>query len=423
MFLPTLLERNAPLAEFALDALRRKELLPDTFVLDMDALEENAALILAEAGRLGLSLYCMLKQLGRIPAVGSLLTGMGFAGVVCVDFREALTMLEYGVPLGNVGHLVQTPKAALEKILTAQPDIMTIYSLEKAREIGAICQNRGRSRGKPGPQAVMLRVHAPGDVVYPGQQGGFLLEDLEQSLAALETIKGIVPAGVCAFPCLLYDADAGEVLPTPNLATVQKAAALLRSRGYENIQVNLPSVSCVHTLPLIAGQGGTHAEPGHALTGTTPYHAGTHKPSLGAQGLERDGQVRDGQERDCQERNGQVRGGRERPALAYVTEISHNSEGRAYCYGGGHYRRGGLARALTGDSLASAVTRGAFAPSPESIDYHFALEGEAPVSQGVLMCFRSQVFVTRSEVALVRGLSRGAPCIESLWSSQGLRKQ
>ena len=44
---------------------------------------------------------------------------MGYVGAVCVDFREALTMVENQIPLGNVGHLVQIPRAALKKILRA----------------------------------------------------------------------------------------------------------------------------------------------------------------------------------------------------------------------------------------------------------------------------------------------------------------
>jgi predicted amino acid racemase len=382
MFLNTLLERNPALAEFALDCHRSGKLLPDTYLLDMDSIEENAALMLDEARKHGIRLYFMLKQIGRVAPVAHMLTRMGFAGAVCVDFREALTMLEHGVPLGNVGHLVQTPRAALEKILAAQPEIVTIYSLEKAREIGEISRRAGRV------QAVMPRVIAPGDILYPGQYGGFWLTEFERAVEALEKIEGIRVAGVCNFPCLLFDEQAGDIVPTPNLETVTQALALLRGRGYGELQINLPSASCVRSLPLIAQAGGTHAEPGHGLTGSTPYHA---LPG----------------------------GGPERLAFAYLSEISHNLDGKAYCYGGGYYRRGHLRQALVGDCLAGATCLPASGPSPESIDYHFELGEEAPLSQGVIMCFRTQFFVTRSEVALVRGLRGGEPRIESIWSSQG----
>ena len=66
-------------------------------------------------------------QSGCCPALNEL----GFAGCVAVDYKEALVMIENGIRLGNVGHLVQTPKAALKKIVAAHPEVMTVYSLER----------------------------------------------------------------------------------------------------------------------------------------------------------------------------------------------------------------------------------------------------------------------------------------------------
>ena len=133
MFLERLLQTNRPLAEAALAWQQDGTILPDTYVIDLDALVENASTMLSVAENHGVRLYFMLKQLGRNPLVASTLAGMGFAGVVCVDFREALVMEGEGIPLGNVGHLVQTPAAVLRRILGARPDIMTVYSLEKAK--------------------------------------------------------------------------------------------------------------------------------------------------------------------------------------------------------------------------------------------------------------------------------------------------
>ena len=55
-------------------------------------------------------------------------------------------MVENNVPIGNVGHLVQIPRAALKKILSAKPKIVTVYSLEKAREISRVCTELGLHR-------------------------------------------------------------------------------------------------------------------------------------------------------------------------------------------------------------------------------------------------------------------------------------
>ena len=131
-------------------------------------------------------------------------------------------------------------------------------------------------------------------------------------------------------------------------------------------------------------------EPGHGLSGTTPYHA-THSDEP------------------------------EGVAYAYVSEVSHDLGDVSYCYGGGHYRRGHLSGALVGRSLDAACRVGAIPPTDESIDYHFELSRALPVGEPVLMCFRTQLFVTRSEVAVVSGLSEGKPCLEGIFDTQGRR--
>ena len=39
------------------------------------------------------------------------------------------------------------------------------------------------------------------------------------------------------------------------------------------------------------------------------------------------------------------------PAVVYVSEVSHNFMGNAYCFGGGHYRRSHVKHVLVGKSL------------------------------------------------------------------------
>lgn len=384
MFLERLLQTNRPLAEAALAWQQDGTILPDTYVIDLDALVENASTMLSVAENHGVRLYFMLKQLGRNPLVASTLAGMGFAGVVCVDFREALVMEGEGIPLGNVGHLVQTPTAVLRRILGARPDIMTVYSLEKAAQIGAEAERQGFV------QPIMLRVIGRDDLLYPGQYGGFFLDDLETVVDALEKVKGVRVAGVCSFPCLLFSEERGDIAALHNVETVRAAASMLERRGYFDLQLNMPSATCAHSIPLAASFGATHMEPGHGLTGTTPYHAMTPEAA-------------------------------ERVAYVYVSEVSHNLGGRSYCYGGGYYRRGHLAHAVVGSSLDESRRMRVTPPPDESIDYHFELSDSARVGDGVLMCFRAQMFVTRSEVAVVSGLSAGTPHLEGVFDTQGHR--
>ncbi|MFR2849375.1 MAG: hypothetical protein ACLTC4_20645 [Hungatella hathewayi] len=61
-------------------------------------------------------------------------------------------------------------------------------------------------------------------------------------------------------------------------------------------------------------------------------------------------------------------------------------------------------------------------PSDESIDYHFGLSENCQVGDTVIMAFRYQIFVTRSDVALVKGLQSGKPEIIGIYDSLGRQK-
>lgn len=387
MFLERLLNTNEPLVSVAFDMQQHGVILPDTYILDLDMITCNAEAMKKEADSYGIKLYFMLKQLGRNPLVAKRIQEIGFEGVVCVDFREALTMKENGIRLGNVGHLVQTPWAAMEEIVAAHPDIMTVYSVEKAKEIGKAAVRHGFV------QPIMLRVLGKDDDLYPGQCGGFPLENLDAVVKEIERIDGVHIAGVCSFPCLLYSDEAHEVMPMPNAETVKQAAQRLEELGYKDLELNMPSVSCTATIPEVAKLGGTHMEPGHGLTGTTPYH----------------------RDHDAVEGIGYV----------YVSEVSHSLGSKSYCYGGGHYRRSHVAGALVGISTSDMKVVHVTPPTDESIDYHFELSESCHIDDCVIMCFRTQIFVTRSEVAVVSGISTGAPKLEGIYDSQGrfLRKE
>ena len=384
MFLDRLLSTNPALAELAFSWHQAGVIQPDTYLLDMDTIVENARMMQAAADKFGITLYFMLKQLGRNPLVAHELQDAGLFGAVCVDWREAVTLSQAGVRLGNVGHLVQTPTSVLPELVSAQPDIMTVYTVEKAKQISAIAAKRGIV------QPIMLRIIGDTDVQYSGQHGGFHLDDLEHVAESLEQLPGVRIAGVTSFPCFLFSEPAGEIEPLPNTETVLAASSFLEKRGHDHLQRNMPSANCLHSIPLVARLGGTHIEPGHALTGTTPYHAACLKAE-------------------------------ERVGYVYVSEVSHNYDGNSYCFAGGFYRRGHLRQALVGDGLDSSHKVKVAAPDAQCIDYHFSLSHPEAVGDTVLMCFRTQLFVTRSEVAVVRGLSSNNPTLEGIFNTQGIR--
>lgn len=384
MFLNKLQENNERLLHCAFALHQSGEILPDTYVLDLDAIKENASLMVNKANELNIELYYMLKQIGRNPYIGKMLEAVGFKGCVAVDYKEALTLIDGGCHMSNVGHLVQVPKFALKKILMAKPDYVTIYSLDIIDEISKVCLENNLT------QKVLVRITDDDAQVYSGQVAGFNSNDLENILAYINNKTGVEFGGITAFPALLFDSKVNKIVPTDNVHGLERAKLVLEKLGYKDYMINVPSASCVssfETARKVAGDKKCSCEPGHGLTGTTPLHAISNQV--------------------------------EKVAYCYVSEVCHNFKDKAYCYGGGHYRRGHMENCLVGNDYESMKLVKVKAPLDDSIDYHYELSENFKVGLTCLMAYRTQVFTTRSTVALVEGLSNNNFKLVALYNSQG----
>ncbi|PPK48677.1 YhfX family PLP-dependent enzyme [Clostridium algidicarnis] len=381
MFLEKTIDRNPNLIKAAFYLHQEGVISPDTYVLDYDMILENAKMMKKEADKYGIKLYFMGKQIGRNPLICKALVDMGFEGAVAVDYKDAKIHIENGIKLGHVGHLVQIPKNDVELIVSARPQTISIYSIEKAKEISKAAVKLNVK------QNITLRVIDDEDMLYPAQYGGFYLKDLEKVVDELRSLPNIVIHGLTSFPCFLYDSKEKKIKDTHNLKTVLKAKDILKDMYINIEEVNLPSANCTESMKLIKSFGGTHGEPGHGFTGTTPFH-GDHDNY-------------------------------EKPAMVYVSEVSHNLNSNSYCYGGGYYRRSNLKKALVGTDINNGKLIDVEEPSLESIDYYFTLKENTKVSDTVIMAFRTQIFVTRSDVAIVKGISDGKPELIGLYDSQG----
>ena len=74
---------------------------------------------------------------------------------------------------------------------------------------------------------------------------------------------------------------------------------------------------------------------------------------------------------------------------------------------------------LVGTSLQDAKLSKVKAPDLDSIDYHFEIDENYPVGLTCVMCFRTQIFTTRSHVAVVKGLQTGKPECVGLYDAVG----
>ena len=148
MFLKTVMERNQPLVRLGIEWQQNGVILPDTYLLDYDTILENARSIKQAGDANGVQNFFMLKQIGRNPLIARALTDMGHVGAVCVDFREALTMVENQIPLGNVGHLVQIPRKAGDRngvhAGKSPRDQRSLHRAGPAPEADAPCSGRRR---------------------------------------------------------------------------------------------------------------------------------------------------------------------------------------------------------------------------------------------------------------------------------------
>ncbi|MFI1826173.1 alanine racemase [Streptomyces sp. NPDC020412] len=386
MFLDTVIARNPELVDVAAALHERGAIPPDTYVVDRDAVEANAALLAAEAERLDLTLWFVVKQLGRNPELIRAVADH-IPAYAAIDTGEARTLHATGAARpGNLGHLVQIPRRALPELLAWRPEAVTVYDVANARAVSEAAADLGLV------QDVLVRIESAPGAGYPGQDGGVPLDGLAAFAHAVEALPGVRIAGVTAFPCLLCDPTTGAPRPTPNLTLAVRARQALAARGHHGLKLSAPSATSVAALPLLAEHGVTHAEPGHALTGTTPLHAvDPHQP--------------------------------EKPAYVYVTEVAHTlADGRPAVFGGGFYPRARIDSALlprTGQRL-----RVADAPA-ENIDYYRSLAAPPPgapaprIGDTAVLSFRTQIFVTRSTVAVVAGLSSGAPRLTGLYDAQG----
>ena len=381
MFLDRVIAKNPQLISCAFDLHKKGIILPDTYVIDLDAITYNAKLMQEKADENNIELYFMLKQIGRNPLIAKRLIEVGMKGAVVVDYKEALKMIENNIHISNVGHLEQIPKAALNTILNSNPDYVTVYSLEKINEINETCKKLERK------QKLLIRLSDKDSQLYSGQVGGFNTDELKTLIEKVNEMSNVEIGGLTVFPALLYSCEEKKINPTVNMKAMERGIKIAKECGLNNLNINLPSATCCASIPLIKELNGTSGEPGHGLTGTTPLHKDTDQV--------------------------------EKPAYVYVSEISHNYNGKAYCYGGGHYRRSHMENVLVGTDIEHSKLLKVKAPSEESIDYHYEINEECNVSDCAIMAYRTQIFTTRSHVVVVEGISNNNPKVLGIYNSLG----
>ncbi len=389
MFLDVLKKRNPDFIKAAVVLHQNRRIPSNCYLLDLDRIRENARIIKANADRYNMKVFAMSKQIGREPSAIKALFETGIVDYVTVDIQGARAVVSAGGGIGHAGHLVQIPGGDIPWMIEHSPEFWTVFSYEAAKEI-----SENLPPGKT--QRVLARIQAEGDIFYRGHEGGFPAEEILKTAERLASLQGIEFAGITSFPCLLFDNVKKDVYTTPNLKTLARAAGLLEKNGWNNLEINTPGTTSSRVLSLFAEAGSTQIEPGHGFTGTTPLHAVRDLP--------------------------------ETPAVLYVSEISHFLGETAYCYGGGLYIDPVFppydVQCLCLSAPEEILQRQFHIelPADNAIDYYGMIRSSSPRrGDTVIMGFRPQVFVTRSYVAGISGISRGNPVLEGISFSDGRR--
>jgi predicted amino acid racemase len=387
MFLDVLMRRNAGFIEAAQALHQQGAIPPNSYVLDLDAVERNASHFSSTASKLGMKTFAMTKQVGRHSGFCQAAMRGGIEKSVAVDMDCAVACHRAGMKTGHLGHLVQVPQGYADfAAAKLQPDYWTVFSDDKAREAAAAAHRAGRV------QNLLARIQTEGDTFYRGHEGGFAAEDICAVAEQIAALSGAAFAGITTFPALLFDHESRKVIPTPNLQTLARAREALAAAGYDAIEVNAPGTNSSVVLAALAEAGATQCEPGNALHGTTPLHAVEDLP--------------------------------EDPAVLYLTEVSHNHGGNAFCFGGGLYVDPVFPKyeikALVSSEPTSAAAALASVEIPDysAIDYYGMIDATGPVKpragDTVIFGFRGQAFVTRANIVGISGVASGTPAVTTI---------
>jgi predicted amino acid racemase len=387
MFLDVLIRRNPRFIEAAMALHQSGEIPPNSYVLDLDAVERNARSFTAVASALGLKTFGMTKQVGRHSGFCEAIMRGGINRAVAVDLDCAIACHRAGLKTGHLGHLVQVPQGDADfAAAKLQPDYWTVFSPEKAQSAASAAHKAKRV------QRLLARIQTEGDTFYRGHEGGFSADDICTVADQIDALDGAEFAGITTFPALLFDLESRKVIPTQNLDTLARAAEALAAAGRTDIEINAPGTNSTVVLAALAEAGATQCEPGNALHGTTPLHAVEDLP--------------------------------EDPAVLYLSEVSHHHNGNAFCFGGGLYVDPVFPKYDVKAIVSSEPTssRGSMAsveiPDYSAIDYYGMIDATGAVKPNagdtVVFGFRGQAFVTRANIVGVSGVASGAPRVGAI---------
>ena len=391
MLLAKALRRNPEMIETAIDFHQRGVIPADCYLIDLDAIAANASVLAKEAKRWNLQTYLMTKSHNRNPYVTRVALEQGLDSTVAVDTMEARVINRFGLPLGHVGHLSNIARTAVADILAMEPDVVTVFTYEAAKNVADAAKAMGRQ------QDLYVRVNKPGDECFSGMVGGWTEDGCVQGISPILDLPNVRVAGLTTFASISYQTiDARGACPTDSFFTMLRAKEKLeQALGLENLRVNAPANNNAATLGTLAQHGATDVEPGIGLMGSSLAHA--HQDLA------------------------------EKPAQVYVSEVMHHWEGEACVLLGGLTYYTGISggeheypiRCATGSTFEAAKDNFMTLSSRGlPVGHGVCTDGQnGKIGDSAVFALRAQLYGNRAPVAIVSGISSGEPRVEALFDS------
>ena len=286
-FLETAIRRNPEMIRTAAELHRTGEIPVNTYLIDLETVKRNAEIIKKEVDQAHVTAYLCAKQIGRNPLVCRTIMNTGIRKAIALDIEGIKALNRYGIPVGHVGHFGQIPTNEIQYVLgKIEPEVITVFSVEKAKQISDIALKMGKT------QDLLVKILARTHHICNPVPGGFTVEESTNAARRINQLGGVRVVGVTTYPACNFNIRSREYTLSANFVSMMNGARELeRELGIEVEHINAAGRNCVQTTAMLAENGATHVEPGHAFTGTLPDMAFYDSPEI--------------------------------PAVCYVSEISH----------------------------------------------------------------------------------------------------
>lgn len=296
---------NPDLIKIATIFHRSGEIPADTYVIDLDILRTNAEKLFREAAKFHMKMYFCTKQIGENPLACRAIVNSGIRDGMATTVDAANSLHRHGFRVGHMGHMGQIPTSEITYVLREiRPEVITIYSVEKARQIAMVASQLGIVQDLLLKMVCNPRLEV--EHLSRGTASGFTQEEALHAARRIREMQSVRIAGVTTYPAFAFSLITRKHHASRNFETmVEVVRRMEKELGIKIEQVNAAGENSVGTMELAARNGATHVEPGHAFTGTLPVNA-------------------------------LVEDSPELPGIVYLTEVSHSFCGYPLAYGDGY---------------------------------------------------------------------------------------